>query len=237
MENIQKKDDHQIWAMFNRIAPRYDMLNHALSMGIDILWRKKLVKMIQPAENHYILDAATGTGDLAIELATSVHNINYVTGVDMAEHMLDQGREKIKKKNLNNLIQMVPGDIMQLPFKNNNFTACTIAFGIRNVSDIDRSLAEFYRIMQNNGRLLILEFSLPKNKLIRSLYLFYFRHILPYLAGLFSGSLKAYQYLNKSVESFPHGEQFCQIIKKAGFREVKAIPLSFGIASIYIADK
>ena len=226
-----------VWVMFNRIAHRYDLLNRLLSFRQDVAWRMKLVRFLPDVKNISLLDVATGTGDVIFSLLKKSNNIEKAIGIDMAEKMLDVGRKKVNALNLEDKMDLQLGNATDIPFEKNTFDLATISFGIRNVSTLDQGIQNMYRVLKKNGRILVLEFSLPKNKIIRALYLFYFRRILPIIGGLVSGDSYAYNYLNQSVESFPYGEDFCDILKKNGFKNVKYHPLTFGIASIYQGDK
>ncbi|MEJ2635318.1 MAG: bifunctional demethylmenaquinone methyltransferase/2-methoxy-6-polyprenyl-1,4-benzoquinol methylase UbiE [Calditrichia bacterium] len=227
----------EVWRMFDRIAQRYDLLNRLLSLRQDVAWRNKLAENLTDVRDQKILDLATGTADVLLSLFHQTDKADAAAGIDMSDRMLRIGREKIQKNGLSHAIALFPGDAMHIPFRNNSFDAVTIAFGIRNVLDVNRSLREMYRTLKPGGRVLILEFSLPANRLIRQLYLFYFRNILPRIGGVISGDSYAYRYLNRTVETFPYGEAFCELLRDAGFQNVRTIPLTFGIASIYRGNK
>lgn len=223
--------------MFNRISGRYDFLNHFLSLGQDIRWRNKAVKQFKPFPNQTILDVATGTADLILTAFKKNPNITTGIGIDPAKEMLKIGKEKVGENGFKNIIKLLPGDGHHLPFVNESFHGVMIAFGIRNIENFRIGLREIYRILKKDGRLVVLEFSLPTNPLIRKAYLFYFRKILPWIGGFFSGDKDAYRYLNKTVEHFYYGQKFCEIMMEVGFLSVKMIPLTFGVATIYIGDK
>ncbi len=227
----------KVWLMFDRIAHRYDLLNRLLSMRQDVAWRKKLARHLPDYRPLYLLDLATGTGDVAITLMRHGSEITRALGVDMSEKMLDEGRQKLKKLQLTDAIRLQTGDATALDLPDNTFDVTTIAFGIRNVMDPSVSLREMIRVLKPGGRSLILEFSLPENVLMRRLYLFYFRHVLPKIGALISGDSYAYNYLNQTVETFPYGDAFCRLMEEAGFKNVSAHPLTFGIATIYRGDK
>ncbi len=231
------KENSTVAAMFNRIAKRYDILNRLLSFGQDQVWRKRLSRYLNDTPNQSVLDVATGTGDVLITLANSTNKIENGIGVDTAEQMLVIGRDKIHEKQMDSTLKLEHGDATRLQFSNDFFDAVTIAFGIRNVQNVSVALSEMYRVTKPNGKCLILEFSLPSNALIRAGYLFYFRNILPLIGGIISGDKAAYSYLNRTVESFPYGESFCQLMRKAGFTTVTPHPMTFGIATIYEATK
>lgn len=227
----------EVWRMFDRIAHRYDLLNRLLSMGQDVVWRNRLAKHLKDKPNQHILDLATGTADvlLAIEKKSSV--MEKGVGIDLAEKMLEIGRRKIARQGLQEKILLKAGDAADIPFPDYSFDAVTIAFGIRNVMDTEKALQEMLRILKPGGRALILEFSLPENRILRSGYLFYFRKILPKIGSVISGDSYAYRYLNETVESFPFGQDFCNLMTSAGFTCVRFTPLTMGIATIYQGDK
>jgi demethylmenaquinone methyltransferase/2-methoxy-6-polyprenyl-1,4-benzoquinol methylase len=225
-----------VWVMFNRIAHRYDLLNRLLSFRQDVVWRNKLVKFLPPGNDLFVLDVATGTGDVLISLFKHSNKIKQAIGIDMAEKMLDIGREKLKSLKLDKKISMQKGDATDIRL-DESFDVATISFGIRNVNNLNLAIQNLHRILKPGGRVLVLEFSLPHNHLLKRLYLFYFRKVLPRIGALISGDCYAYNYLNQSVESFPFGEDFCTILTENGFRNVGFHPLTFGIASIYYGDK
>jgi len=225
----------RVEAMFNDIAPRYDFLNHFLSLGIDIRWRKKVRKLIAPIQPKQILDVATGTGDLAIELARL--NPQKITGVDIAANMLEIGKEKVAAKKLSNTIELLLGDSEDLPFENNSFDAVTVAFGVRNFEHLQKGLGEMYRVMRPGGMVAILEFSKPKAFPFRQIYNFYFKYILPGLGRMVSKNEEAYTYLPESVSAFPEDQAFINELKKAGYLEPRQRRLTMGIATLYTATK
>ncbi len=236
-KTVQNHSRKEVWKMFDRIAHRYDLLNRLLSFGQDVIWRKRVAKHLPDRREMHLLDVATGTGDLLITLFEQNPNIQSGVGIDMAEKMLEFGRPKLQKRGVAERFSLLTGNAMDIPFAENTFDATTISFGIRNVADVLTGLTEMRRVLKNGGRAIVLEFSLPKNKLMRRLYLFYFRHILPRLGGLISGDSFAYRYLNETVETFPYGEDFCDLMRAAGFKNVQLTPLTFGIATIYQGDK
>ncbi|MDO8580305.1 MAG: bifunctional demethylmenaquinone methyltransferase/2-methoxy-6-polyprenyl-1,4-benzoquinol methylase UbiE [Candidatus Omnitrophota bacterium] len=225
------------WKMFNAISPRYDFLNHLLSFGLDTKWRDQLAAFLPGKEHLDVLDIATGTADVLLSLAKNNSRVTFGTGVDMAEKMLDIGRKKIHEQKLDNRIKLQAADANLLPFGDYSFDVATIAFGIRNVEYPTRVLREMHRVLHRGGRALILEFSLPKNPLVRFGHLFYLRVFVPIIGFLVSGHYRAYKYLNQTIESFPSGQVFCNLMKEAGFQNVKANPLLLGVASIYQGDK
>ena len=226
----------QVYQMFDRIAGRYDLLNHLLSAGFDRRWRKRVASLLPPGDKLHVLDLACGTGDQLIALAGSGQVVRGV-GLDLAEQMLAIGREKISQRGFEQILSLQTGDAENLPFEQNGFDVVTIAFGIRNMTDVSRSLSEMWRVLKPDGRVLILEFSIPRRRIVRGPYLFYLRHVLPRLGALISGDSRAYRYLNETIETFPHGEEFCRVMRDAGFTGVSATPLTAGIVSIYRGDK
>lgn len=225
----------QVADMFNNIAGKYDFLNHFLSLGIDKGWRKKAIAEVQKVKPRYILDVATGTGDLAI--AASQLQPESIIGVDIADQMLEVGRKKIKEQQLDNIINLQHGDSEALPFETNSFDAVTCAYGVRNFEHLAAGLKEMSRVLKPGGKVVILEFSHPKKFPIKQLYRFYFRYILPTLGKLVSKHDNAYTYLPESVMAFPEGEVFCDMLQQCGFKDAKARPLTLGITTLYTAFK
>jgi demethylmenaquinone methyltransferase/2-methoxy-6-polyprenyl-1,4-benzoquinol methylase len=219
--------------MFDRIAHRYDLLNCLLSFGRDRSWRREVAKRLNDRPVRRVLDLATGTADLLLSVVRENKQIEYGVGLDAAGKMLAIGQSKIASYRQPEKLSLVRADALSLPFVDRSFDAVTIAFGIRNLLDVTKGLAEMRRILTDGGRAVILEFSLPSNRFIRRLYLIYFRHILPFFGSIISGDSYAYRYLDRTVESFPYGTDFCRIMKEAGFRDVTARPLTFGVATIY----
>lgn len=232
-QTTSKKE--QVATMFNNIAPKYDFLNQLLSLGIHKGWRRKAVNLLKVISPKTILDIATGTGDFAIEAMKL--NPDKVTGVDISEGMLKFGQEKINKLGLQNKIELKSGDSENLPFPDNSFDAITVGFGVRNFENLEKGINDIYRVLNKGGMISILEFSKPVKFPVKQLYKVYFRYITPAIGKLFSKDSSAYTYLPESVNAFPDGENFLSILRKAGFKEEKAIPVTFGIASIYIAKK
>ncbi len=225
----------QVRAMFNSVARRYDFLNHFLSAGIDYRWRRKAIKILAKNNPKTILDVATGTGDLAI--AALKLNPKKVIGVDIAEDMVEIGKKKVREKKLEKIIHIQVGDSEDLQFNDNTFDAAIVAFGVRNFDNLEKGLSEMYRVLNNNGMVMILEFSKPTATPVRQLYQFYFKNILPFLGRIISGDNSAYTYLPKSVGEFPMGNEFLRILNKVGYTDTQHIPLTFGIASIYTGKK
>lgn len=226
-----------IWLMFDRIAGRYDLLNRLLSFGQDIRWRKQVARFLANHNKQYILDLATGTGDQLLYLFESSNKIDRAIGTDLASNMLDIGKKKVKKRQLSNKISLQEGDAESIKFPDDTFDAVTISFGIRNVVNVSQSLSEMYRVLKPNGRVLVLEFSIPYNRLMRKIYLLYFRYFLPMCGSVISGDGYAYQYLNETVETFPYGNDFCHLLVSAGFQNVYMHPMTFGITTIYVGEK
>lgn len=231
--NLNKKA--QVADMFNNIAGKYDFLNHFLSLGIDRGWRKKAIQQVAAVHPKKILDVATGTGDLAIA-AVKVQPTQII-GIDIAEQMLEAGRKKIEEKKLVHIISLQNGDSESLPFENNSFDAVMCAYGVRNFENLEAGLKEMYRVLRPGGKLVILEFSQPDQFPVKQVYKFYFRFILPVLGKLVSKHSRAYTYLPASVMAFPQGNTFCSILEKCGFKNAKGKALTFGITSLYVADK
>ncbi|WKV12695.1 bifunctional demethylmenaquinone methyltransferase/2-methoxy-6-polyprenyl-1,4-benzoquinol methylase UbiE [Marivirga harenae] len=225
----------QVADMFDNISHKYDFLNHFLSLGIDIRWRKKAIKLLKEIQPKQILDIATGTGDFAIESLKL--NPDHVTGVDISEGMLNVGREKLKKRKLDDRITLTSGDSENLPFEDNKFDAIIVAFGVRNFENLEKGLAEMFRVLRPGGKVVVLEFSKPKSFPFKQLYNFYFKNILPTLGKTISKDNAAYTYLPESVKSFPDGKDFTSILDKLSFKNTECKPLTFGISSIYTGIK
>ena len=225
-----------IAAMFDRISPKYDALNHLLSLNIDKVWRRKVAKAVAKSAPKTILDLATGTADLAITMAK--HNPQaHIIGLDISEKMLEIGKTKIKKQNLENQIELRFGDAANLPFEDNSFDVATVAFGVRNFEDLGKGLSEIHRVLKPNGEVVILEFSMPEEFPIKQLYRLYFKHILPWMGRIVSKDEKAYSYLPESVEQFPKPTEFQQVLDQYGLKNCLVKQLSFGIAMVYLAEK
>lgn len=232
--NLSKKA--QVAEMFNNIAGRYDFLNHFLSMGIDRGWRKKAIAEVASVEPQNILDVASGTGDMAIAAAIKIRP-RAITGIDIADQMLEVGRKKIAEQKLTGTITLQTGDSESMPFPNGAYDAVMCAYGVRNFEHLEAGLSEMCRVLRPGGKLVILEFSHPTRTPVKQLFRFYFRYILPRLGMLVSKHSRAYTYLPESVMAFPEGEKFCGILERCGFKKAKAKPLSFGITTLYTAVK
>lgn len=221
----------QVEQMFDNISPKYDLLNRVLSMGIDVSWRKDVVKRVNQSNPQKILDIATGTGDLAIQMAKS--NQSQITGFDLSAGMLEIGKKKIAAENLQDRIEMIQGDAENMPFEDNTFDCITVAFGVRNFENLEKGLSEIYRVLKPGGRFIILEFSQPETFPMKQLYSFYSKNILPKIGKKISKDESAYTYLPDSVKAFPYGEKMKNILKDLNFINPSDKKLTFGIASIY----
>lgn len=232
--NTDSSKKSQVEDMFDNIAPKYDLLNHALSMKIDVLWRNKLVSMMKADAPKEVLDVATGTGDLAITVQKGTNA--KVVGLDLSQQMLNVGVDKIKKLKLDGEISMQKGDAENLPFESNRFDAVSVAFGVRNFENLNKGLSELRRVVKENKSVYILEFSKVEG-FLGPFYMFYFKNILPAIGRLVSKDDRAYTYLPDSVNAFPFGEKMKQILLDTGFKKVEYKKLSLGIATIYKATK
>jgi demethylmenaquinone methyltransferase / 2-methoxy-6-polyprenyl-1,4-benzoquinol methylase len=217
--------------MFDEISPKYDLLNHLLSLGIDFLWREKLVRLLGGKNPKKILDVATGTGDVAIALA-KLHP-ERIAGIDISEKMLEIGRKKVGQKDLQNIIDFNQGDAEKIPFPDGTFDAVTVAFGVRNFEDLRKGLSEMKRVLTPGGTLMILEFSHPEGTPVRQFYRFYSRFVIPVIGRIISKHSEAYRYLPESVAAFPSGRDFLEIMEETGMESCSQVSLSSGIASIY----
>ncbi len=225
----------QVARMFDNISHSYDRLNRILSFGIDIWWRKKAINTLREAKPQTVLDIATGTGDLAIEALKL--RPGKIIGVDISEGMLEAGRVKIQKMGLQDKIELRTGDSENLQFPDNSFDAVMVSFGVRNFENLEQGMKEILRVMKPGGKLMVLEFSKPKNPLIKFLYGIYNNSLLPFTGKLLSKDDAAYSYLPESVEAFPEGLEFLKILTNQGFQQAKALPLTFGISTIYTGIK
>lgn len=234
-KNNHSSKKEQVAQMFNSISGNYDFLNHFLSLGIDIRWRKKAIELLRSSHPKVILDVATGTGDFA--LATLSLAPEKVIGIDISEGMLTVGRKKIAEKGHAATIDMMFGDSENLPFEQNKFDAAIVAFGVRNFENLERGLSEILRVLKPGGKLVVLEFSKPKAFPFKQVYNFYFNTILPRVGRLVSKDASAYTYLPESVQAFPDGKDFTDILDKLGYKQATCKPLTFGISSLYSASK
>jgi demethylmenaquinone methyltransferase/2-methoxy-6-polyprenyl-1,4-benzoquinol methylase len=233
--NSQSKKS-QVSKMFDNIAPWYDFLNHFLSLGIDITWRKAAIESLKPYNPRKILDVATGTADLAIEAAKQL-SPELIIGVDIANEMLEIGRKKIDKPGIRNIIELRHGDSEKLPFEDNTFDAVTVAFGVRNFEKLQQGITEMHRVLAPKGRLVILEFSKPTLFPFKQLFNLYFKYILPLIGRVTSKDPKAYEYLYQSVQEFPDGQNFVDFLQNIGFQSIKHKPLTLGICTLYCGNK
>lgn len=231
--DLSKKE--QVTKMFDTISGDYDGLNRVISFGIDIKWRKKVVQIVKDSAPKTILDIATGTGDLAINLAET--NADKIVGLDISRGMLDVGIEKIKNKNLDSKIEMILGDSENMPFADNTFDAITVAFGVRNFENLENGLKEILRVLKPGGTFVILETSMPTKAPYKQGYNFYSKNILPLIGKTFSKDKSAYKYLSDSASQFPFGEVLNNILRSIGFINVTDLPQTFGVATIYKASK
>ena len=225
----------QVAKMFDSISGNYDFLNHFLSLGIDIQWRKKAIKLLADGKPKFILDVATGTGDFAIEALKL--NPEKIIGVDISEGMLEIGKKKIKANGHSSVIELMTGDSENLPFEENKFDAVIVAFGVRNFENIEKGLVEMLRVIKPGGRAVVLEFSKPRGFPIKQLYSFYFKFVLPKIGRLFSRDSSGYTYLPESVQAFPDGDDFLSILSRLGYKNATCQTLTFGISSLYTATK
>lgn len=232
--NTEAGKKKEVEDMFDNIAPKYDLLNHVLSMKIDVLWRNTLVKWMNADQPKEVLDVATGTGDLAIAVQKGTGA--KIVGLDLSQQMLNVGIEKIKKISLSEQIEMIKGDAENLPFESNKFDAVSVAFGVRNFENLEKGLDELKRVVKEGKSVYILEFSKVEG-FLAPFYMFYFKNILPQIGKLVSKDNRAYTYLPDSVNAFPFGEKMKTILLNVGFRQVEYKKLSLGIATIYKATK
>ncbi|HEU0226351.1 MAG TPA: bifunctional demethylmenaquinone methyltransferase/2-methoxy-6-polyprenyl-1,4-benzoquinol methylase UbiE [Arachidicoccus soli] len=228
--NLEKKE--QVAEMFNDIAFKYDFLNRFLSAGIDVRWRKKAIDRIKDTQPARVLDVATGTADVAL-MTYKILKPAQIIGIDISEGMLDIGRDKIQKAGLNNRISLQVGDSENLPFEDGSFDAITVAFGVRNFQNLEKGLSEMHRVLRPGGKLVVLEFSRPKQKIFKSIYHFYMNVVTPGIGKLFSKNKEAYQYLNESVQAFPERNDFVKLMNNATFKNTLYKPLTMGICCIY----
>ncbi len=234
-KNAQTGKKVQVEQMFDQISNRYDFLNHFLSLNIDKVWRRNAVRLLEDFQPDSILDIATGTADFALS-ATRLKP-SRITGIDLSEGMLAIGRQKVKRRGLEQTIELIKGDSEALPFEENSFDAAIVAFGVRNFENLEKGLSEIYRVIKPGGGFIVLEFSQPRVALLKKLYFLYFTKLLPLLGQLVSKDKNAYHYLPESVKEFPDGEQFISILKQGGFQNVHSFPQTFGISSVYTAQK
>lgn len=226
----------EVEQMFDRIAPRYDLLNRVLSLGIDVRWRKRAIRYLAKEKPARILDVATGTADVAILMAKML-SPKAIIGIDIAQQMLELGRKKIEQQGLSGIIHLEGGDSEKLQFDDESFDAVTVAFGVRNFENLEKGLSEMRRVLRPGGRVVILEFSKPRFFPFKQIYNAYFKYVLPLIGRLTSRDMRAYTYLFESVQAFPEGEDFKNILTKTGYRNPSCERLTLGICSIYSATR
>jgi demethylmenaquinone methyltransferase/2-methoxy-6-polyprenyl-1,4-benzoquinol methylase len=232
------KREARIRRMFGAIAPSYDLLNHLLSLNVDKYWRRRTTRLVPPAGRGPILDLCTGTGDLALAYDRAAGGEAVIVGADFCHEMLVRAGRKTERRHASDRVRYLEADAQRLPFPDDQFQITTVAFGLRNITDTDRGLAEMVRVTQPGGRVAILEFSQPRGRLFGTLYRFYFRHVLPRVGQAISWSKEgAYRYLPASVQEFPDGEALAGRLRRHGLEEVHWYPLTFGIATLYVATK
>lgn len=234
-KNSNQGKKEQVTKMFDTISNEYDRLNRVISFGIDVKWRNKVVQIVGDTNPETVLDIATGTGDLAINLTKTT--AKRIVGLDISEGMLAIGKLKLEKLQLKNRVEMVQADSEEIPYDNETFDAVTVAFGVRNFENLNKGLSEIYRVLKPGGTFVVLETSVPTKTPFKQGYNFYSTKILPNIGRIFSKDKSAYKYLSDSAAIFPYGEAFNNILKKNGFIDVKNKPQTFGVASIYIAIK
>lgn len=236
-ERFQGPSKSDVPEMFDRISATYDLLNRLLSFGTDILWRKEVARFLPSRRGQHVLDLATGTADQIIALFEESDRVESGIGMDLAEKMLEIGRRKIRKRGLSEVISLMVGDATAIPADDGEFDAVTIAFGIRNVGDVKKGLREMYRVLKPGGRVLVLEFAMPHNRFLRAVVLVYLRYLLPRLGALVSRDAYAYRYLNETIETFPSGQAFCDLLRAASFTGVAAHSVRFGLPMIYQGER
>jgi len=233
--NSSKKE--QVEQMFDNIAHSYDFLNHFFSLGIDIRWRKKAIKLLQPLAPKKLLDVATGTADFALTIASSSLSVSQITGIDISNGMLEIGRKKVTEKKMDERISLLQADSENLPFEDNSFDAITVAFGVRNFENLNKGLAEMLRVLRPGGMAIILEFSKPSKFPMKQLFGLYFKGIMPTVGRLVSKDKRAYAYLPESVNAFPEGRDFVDILTKVGYNNIQLRSLTGGVATLYSGTK
>jgi demethylmenaquinone methyltransferase/2-methoxy-6-polyprenyl-1,4-benzoquinol methylase len=234
--NADQRKNDQVTRMFNDIAPMYDRLNGALSLGIDDYWRSDSLKELRKYKPRHMLDIATGTGDFAI-LAQKILQPETITAVDISEGMMAVGREKVAKRGIDDIIRFEYQDCAEMTFADNSFDAATVSFGVRNFEDIDKSFQEVRRVVKPGGVFLFIELTTPDKSPMKELYSTYTKYVMPFLSGLFDTEQRAYQYLPESIAAFPQGREMMLILKKNGFRNIRLRRYTLGITTLYIAEK
>ncbi len=234
MTDLSRKE---IWKMFDTISPTYDRVNRWMTFGLDLYWRGKMASFLPLGKNLMLLDCATGTADQALSLLQKSPHIDKIVGIDLSEEMLLQAKKKIQKTAFANKIELKTASALEIPYADETFHCVTISFGIRNVVDVNACLKEILRVLKPGGKALILETSLPENKLLQKMHGMYLQKILPRIGGWISKQKSAYDYLHQTAESFPSGNTFCELLQKAGFDKTSCNPLTLGVVSIYEAGK
>ncbi len=234
--NSDEKKSVQVERMFDNIAPAYDRLNHTLSFGIDKFWRRKAIAWLRPFRPRTIMDVATGTGDFALQAYRTLMPDKLI-GTDISEGMMNVGRRKVQEANLESRISFLKEDCSSLTFQTESFDAVTVAFGVRNFENLDKCLSEMYRVLKNNGKLVILELTVPERFPMKQLYTIYSKVVIPTMGKLISKDKSAYRYLPETIKVFPQGKVMQNIIRNAGFKEVNFKRLTFGICTLYMAVK
>lgn len=237
MTKVQEHSRENIHKMFDQISPTYDLANRVMTFNLDQIWRRKMVKMLPEKDGLFVLDCATGTADQLICMMENSKRIERAIGIDLAAEMVAIGEKKVKDKPYAEKLSFQIASALELPFEDNTFDCVTISFGIRNVTDVKKALAEFYRVLKPGGRLLILEGTVPKMKWLQMIHLFYLRNFLPRIGALISKNNYAYRYLNETIETFPAGEAFCSLMREVGFKEPQANLQTGGVATIYSGNK
>lgn len=235
-ESSNQTKKEQVASMFDSIAFRYDFMNRFLSAGIDVTWRRKALQQLKALKPKYMLDVATGTGDVAI-MANKMLNPEKITGIDISEGMLEFGRKKLLEQGLTAKIELLKGDSETINFNTDTFDAITVAFGVRNFQNLEKGLSEMYRVLKPGGKLVVLEFSRPKLPGVKTLYNLYMKVLAPGIGKMFAKNRKAYKYLNDSVQAFPERKNFIKIMEQCGFKNTYFKPLSLGICCIYCGSK
>lgn len=224
---------HEIWRMFDQISPTYDRVNRVMTFGLDQYWRRILCQFLPQIPSMRLLDGATGTGDQILACLRYAPHIHEIIGIDLAQEMLHIGQNKIEKKGCSDKVQLQVASLLELPFEDHRFDCATVSFGIRNVTEVSVALRELKRVLKPSGRLLILEGTIPSSSAIRKIHLFYLRHLLPRIGGWISKTPSAYRYLNETIETFPQGDAFINLMIQAGFEKAVANPLTWGMATVY----
>ena len=233
--NNEERKAQQVEQMFDSIAPAYDFMNRAMTLGIDRWWRRVAVKMVGKSHPRRILDVATGTGDFAIGLYNKIHP-QQVVGIDLSQGMLDVARKKIAKRGLGDAITVQQGDCLEMPFENDEFDAVTVAFGVRNFEHLLQGYQQMHRVLKRGGVLCVIELSTPRNRVVRWFYDLYTLHIIPWFGALKSHDKSAYRYLPLSIAAVPQGDDMLAIMREAGFKDCKVKRMTFGTCSIYFAN-